>query len=85
MSGVQPPGLTTGPNSTTFVLGPPLVGPVLRVLTTGTKKVEEAGVWAFLPSRVQEVAYLLIILHILIFLLPVVVSFLHAVEDNDVT
>lgn len=30
-------------------------------------------------------AYLLVIFHIFVFLLPIVVSFLHAVEDNDVT
>lgn len=30
-------------------------------------------------------AYLLVVFHILIFLVPVVVSFLHAVEDYDVT
>lgn len=30
-------------------------------------------------------AYLLVIFHILIFLVPVVVSLLHAIEDYDVT
>lgn len=30
-------------------------------------------------------AYLLVVFHILVFLVPVVVPFLHAVEDYDVT
>ena len=34
---------------------------------------------------VQEAAYLLIVFHVLIFLLSIVVSLLHAVEDYDVT
>lgn len=34
---------------------------------------------------VQEAAYLLIVFHVFIFLLAIVVSLLHAVEDYDVT
>lgn len=83
---MRPPGLTTCPSSITFALGPPPDGPVLRVLTTGTRKrCRRQGAWTLLPSGVQEVAYLLIILHVLVFLLPVVESFLHAVEDYDIT
>lgn len=38
-----------------------------------------------LPAGSAGGAYLLVIFHELVFLLPVVVSFLHAVEDYDVT
>lgn len=66
--------------------GLPPDGPAPQVLTTGTKKRRRRqGAWTFLPAGGQEAAYLLVILHILVFLLPVVVSFLHAVEDYDVT
>lgn len=37
------------------------------------------------PKTVQGAAYLLVIFHVLVFLLPIVVPLLHAVEDDDVT
>lgn len=61
---------------TTFVEGPCLVFP------TGTR--DETRCADFSPAG-RTAAYLLVVFHILVFLVPVVVSFLHAVEDYDVT
>lgn len=62
---------------------PAFVGGGLRlVVSMGTRDKGKVSHFAPVPGTG---AYLLVVFHILIFLVPVVVFLLHAVEDYDVT